>query len=525
MATLRFDFSAAREPALALRIANLVTQDIERLEKQVFNTSTNWQRLEKPFKAHYAIQLVNRIGNAPVRDLMLAALPSYEANAARYKKDSKRRGRPLTEYIHEKASDMPTIQANTTTQDNAPEQDMDAAIDAILNDGDALNGPSPADRMREAMAQAQAARDAAKQAQQEQGEQGEGDAASSADDTAGEGEGKDSEGEQGKSESQDDPLRAAVQAMMDAMNVQQKDGQQQAQPSMDEDRVREIAREEDAVVIAAVDSVVRDAIKQAAGIRVVEVKRTETNGEVTTLNLGVQHKQFDKLVKLCGVRNDDGYQWPVWLPGPAGSGKTTAARNVAKALDLPFYFTGAVDQPYGLIGFRDAGGNYNRTSFREAFENGGVFLWDEVDASNPNALTIFNAAFENGVCPFPDGIVQRHPDCILIAAANTYGHGATHEYVGRNKLDAASVDRFLMLDWTYDEALELALAGDNEWTRYVQKARKACASAGIKHVISPRASIRGNKLLAEGFEKDEVIRMTVRKGLPDDSWKTITSRM
>jgi len=105
-----------------------------------------------------------------------------------------------------------------------------------------------------------------------------------------------------------------------------------------------------------------------------------------TQDMGLQHKQFPTLLKLCQLRNADGFQYPVWLPGPAGSGKTTAARNVAKALELPFLFTGAVDQPYSLLGFRDAGGNYARTSFREAFENGGVFLWDEVDASNPNAL-------------------------------------------------------------------------------------------------------------------------------------------
>jgi hypothetical protein len=129
------------------------------------------------------------------------------------------------------------------------------------------------------------------------------------------------------------------------------------------------------------------------------------------------------------------------------------------------------------------------------------------------------------VCAFPDGVVSRHPNCIIIAAANTYGHGATHEYVGRNKLDAATVDRFIMLDWTYDEKLETSLAGANDWTTYVQKARKACAGAGIKHVISPRASIRGRMLLDAGVPRDQVINMVVRKGLPEDSWKTITSRM
>ena len=130
------------------------------------------------------------------------------------------------------------------------------------------------------------------------------------------------------------------------------------------------------------------------------------------------------------------------MVGPAGSGKTTAAHEAAKALGIPFYFTGAIDSAYKLTGFIDAQGRTVRTAFREAFEHGGVFLFDEMDSSMPAALLAFNAALANGHADFPDGIIKRHPDFRAIAACNTFGGGANRQYVGRMQLDAASLDRF-----------------------------------------------------------------------------------
>lgn len=241
----------------------------------------------------------------------------------------------------------------------------------------------------------------------------------------------------------------------------------------------------------------------------------------TTTNLGMQHVLFATLLQFVESR------FPVWIPGPAGSGKTTAAMNVATALGLQFYFNGAVDTEYKLLGFTDAGGRFHETPFYRAYKNGGVYLFDEVDASNPNAMVALNAAIENGKCVFGNGEeVDMHPDLRIIAAANTFGAGATHEYVGRNKLDAATVDRFVMLEWDYDEVLERAIAGNDEWVTYVQRIRAAVRGAsGIKHVVSPRASIRGARLLAQGIAREHVINATVRKGLSHDQWAVVTRGM
>lgn len=293
-----------------------------------------------------------------------------------------------------------------------------------------------------------------------------------------------------------DMLREALRKLLGAQDVK-----------IDVDLIRKIAAEE--------------AAKVAMPVHRIEIAITQADGSVTVTDVGLAHKHFPKLLKACRVRDAKGYAIPVWLPGPAGSGKTTAAMQAATALSIPFHHTGSVDTEYKLLGFIDAQGRCINPAFRKAYEFGGVFLFDEVDASHPQALVALNAALENGECAFPDGSVKRHKDCVIICAANTYGHGATHEYVGRMKLDAATLDRFTMIDWPYDEPMELALSGNAEWTRKVQKIRHAIAQKGIKHVVSPRASIRGALYLAAGFSEAEVMDMVVWKGLSADQISSV----
>ena len=223
----------------------------------------------------------------------------------------------------------------------------------------------------------------------------------------------------------------------------------------------------------------------------------------------------------------------VCLVGPAGSGKTTLAAQVAKILGRPFYMSGAILQKYELLGFVNAQGVYVRTAFRDAFELGGVFLWDEVDASIPSAMVAFNAAMENATADFPDGMVDRSESFVCLAAANTYLMGGDIQYVGRNALDAATIDRFFFVDLPYDEKLECAIAGvdftgvtetlqfrqehtEADVQRYVDNVRKlraAAAALEIKHVISPRASIKGAAALRAGIAGKWVEDGLVWKGL------------
>lgn len=260
------------------------------------------------------------------------------------------------------------------------------------------------------------------------------------------------------------------------------------------------------------------AIAEATIPRPIVVVRKEPDGQQKSEQLGVQHHMFERLLSRCNMRTPDGNRLNLWLTGPAGSGKTTAAKNVAKALGLQFAFNGAIDSEYKLLGFTDAQGRVVSRPFRKAYEEGGVYLFDEVDASMPGAVLAFNAALANGECDFPDKCVTRHPDCVIIAAANTWGIGATSEYVGRMQQDKAFLDRFVPMAWDYDEALETAISGNPAWSRKVQKFRAAVGKLGIKHAVTPRASMYGAVLLAAGEAEVDVIETLIRRGLPDDQW-------
>jgi hypothetical protein len=230
-----------------------------------------------------------------------------------------------------------------------------------------------------------------------------------------------------------------------------------------------------------------------------------------------RHKIFETVLKsvVCGN---------VAVIGPAGSGKTTLAEQVALALGVPFYFCGAINSEYKLTGFMDAHGKLVRTAFREAYENGGLFLFDEIDGSNPNAVLAFNAALANGRADFPDGTVKRHENFYCMAAANTYWTGQDRVYVGRNQLDGATLDRFIFIDMDYDEALERKISGNEDWTRRVRDIRRAVKDLKIRHIVSPRASIMGAKLLAQGVSETEVLKLVVYKGLDQDSVSKIQAR-
>lgn len=235
--------------------------------------------------------------------------------------------------------------------------------------------------------------------------------------------------------------------------------------------------------------------------------------------LGTQHFQFEKLSKYVQTKNN------IFLVGSAGSGKTTAARNIAKALNIKFYFTGAINSEYKLTGFIDAQGRIVNTEFRKAYEHGGLFLFDEIDASFPQAILAFNAALANDFMDFPDKKVPKHRNFYCIAAANTFGTGADRQYVGRNQLDAATLDRFITFNWEIDETLEHELANNYEWVNYVQKARKAASKIGERHIISPRASMQGADLLRIGIDRKEVEKDVVWKGLDASRVQMIKNNM
>lgn len=232
---------------------------------------------------------------------------------------------------------------------------------------------------------------------------------------------------------------------------------------------------------------------------------------------GIQHEKFETVLKF--VANNE----PVYLAGPAGSGKNVICKQVADALGLDFYFTNAVTQEYKLTGFTDANGHYQETQFYKAFTNGGLFMLDEMDASIPEVLIILNAAIANRHFDFPApvGKVEAHPDFRVVAAGNTLGHGADAEYVGRNQLDGASLDRFAMIEVDYDNRIALGVTNNNNaLVSFCNNIRKAAHKNGLQMIISYRAMSRMAKMESL-LDTKELLKTCLIKGLEKDDLKML----
>jgi hypothetical protein len=268
--------------------------------------------------------------------------------------------------------------------------------------------------------------------------------------------------------------------------------------------------------IDSLSASIDEALGQLSQARAVQI--TIHNGlDSYTVPEGHRHPMFETLLRAASSRQSDGYHPNIWVAGPAGSGKTTGGRQLAAALNLPFFFNGAVSMEHKLIGFRDAGGTYHSTPFREGYTIPAVYQFDDVDSSENSALLALNAALANGECDFADRLMPRHPDSIILATANTWGLGATADYVGRVKIDAAFLSRFpVKISWPYDEPFELAIGGNPAWTKRVQAARHAAQKAGLKVIIDPRHTIAGAALIQSGFTPDQAATLTYLANIPTD---------
>ena len=282
-----------------------------------------------------------------------------------------------------------------------------------------------------------------------------------------------------------------------------------------------------ALIAATATATAPAGIDEAAVVALIE-KHTLAPREVTInlvtddrepVKIEGQHKDFGTVLAMIAAGVN------VVAVGPAGSGKSTIFEKAAETLKLDYYFQGAVQQEHKILGYMDANGAYHSTQFRDAYENGGLFVFEEFDGSHARAMLAINNAVAGSWCDFPDGKVAKHKSFVCVMAGNTFGTGATRQYVGRTQLDAATLDRFAFIEIGYDELLEMRIAlaiwNDQQtrsWVAEVQAFRKAVDKAGINHVVSPRASIMGTRMLMGGQVSGEIIRASVlHKSLDADS--------
>ena len=102
----------------------------------------------------------------------------------------------------------------------------------------------------------------------------------------------------------------------------------------------------------------------------------------------------------------------------------------------------------------------------------------------------------------------------MTASGNTYGTGANIKYIGRNPLDAATLDRFVVVYTDYDTELEDRLCSNKDWLSWVHKVRANADKLGMKVIVGTRAVLYGERLLNAGISREVVEQMVIFKGLP-----------
>jgi MoxR-like ATPase len=151
------------------------------------------------------------------------------------------------------------------------------------------------------------------------------------------------------------------------------------------------------------------------------------------------------------------------------------------------------------------------TEFLDCYENGGVFLFDELDAADPNVLLVINSALANGRLPIPNRhdkpVALKHADFICIAAANTWGRGADRQYVGRNQLDESTLDRFRIgtVPMDYNEDLERHLCPIPELFDRLRAYRERIRLNRLERLVSTRFIRDAAEMVARWGWTDEQV--------------------
>jgi len=255
--------------------------------------------------------------------------------------------------------------------------------------------------------------------------------------------------------------------------------------------------------------------------------------DLPEVKLKSTHKEFPFLLQLVAAKVN------VYLVGPAGSGKTQAAADVARTLfpnEKGKFDTISLCRQTSkgdLLGYKDAHGNYHESNLVRIFRNGGVFLFDEVDQATDSIMKLCNMAIGNKAISTPAGTFKAHPQFYVIAAANTFGTGADRMYCGANQLDASTLNRFYFLEWGYDEKLENAMCGvkgpDKEtkcelkkvptiaqWLQVVRVSRANIVKGRMRMVVSPRSALNGVHAIQAGANLQQLLDGFIYQGATED---------
>ena len=221
----------------------------------------------------------------------------------------------------------------------------------------------------------------------------------------------------------------------------------------------------------------------------------------------------------------------IMMTGPAGCGKTMAAKSLVKALDRPdFYFNlGATQDPRAtLIGntqFDSKNGTYfSESSFIKAIKTpNAVILLDELSRAHPDAWNILMTVLDGGQRYIRLDEAEGYP-IVNVAEGVTFIATANigNEYTSTRVIDRAILDRFVtiemdvlndeqefgLLKFMFPEVNEEDLKAVAEIAHHT-RSQSMSDSGKVTAMVSTRASVEMAGLIYDGFDLFESAEISI----------------
>lgn len=226
----------------------------------------------------------------------------------------------------------------------------------------------------------------------------------------------------------------------------------------------------------------------------------------------------------------------LFMVGERGTGKSTIAEQLFKVIskhkewdeDDKFKYTYAVGtagvSEAQLLGKSTFDGRYIEGQYVKPFSEGGFIVADEFNGFDPNMSLIHNSMLDGQGLMFtpndPENPYRfRHDDFSFIAIDNSTGYGNSHQYVGRNQQDMATLDRFTgaVISIDYDNEIEKAIVGEyKELADALFELRLRIRDQKLRYNISTRAFSTSAKTIHSAVNgviaEKSVTPMTLGKG-------------
>ena len=211
----------------------------------------------------------------------------------------------------------------------------------------------------------------------------------------------------------------------------------------------------------------------------------------------------------------------VILSGPAGTGKSRAAREIANDIGLPCFVTdcrAGMTRADFFYCRSIAGGDtaWELAPFLSHVQEPGVSCLNEPFALDPETLLGFNALLEEREMETPLGLIKVHDEHVFVLAANIAGRSESRTYRGAQAQDASVLSRCVSIRTVYDPLVEgniaaayLPKADAKALCQAVQDMRAALDRAQIAHDVTPRVYKQIAGLVGQGLTLQEAARLVL----------------